>query len=46
MSKLLVTILIIGLVLGTLWYVIYQYQLCYPEVSKSALYCLRHAGVL
>jgi hypothetical protein len=38
----LVILLIAGLFIG---YSIWQYNLCYPEVSDSVWYCLRHAGI-
>jgi len=47
MSESTVTILII-LVLAILmglgiWYAVFQFNLCYPEVSDSWWYCFQHA---
>lgn len=27
----------------SIWYAIFQYNLCYPEVSDSFWYCFQHA---
>jgi len=36
----LATTVFIGL---SLWWTVYQYQVCKKEVSKNTFYCLQHA---
>jgi hypothetical protein len=42
---LVILIIFIMAALG-IWYAVWQYNLCYPEVSSSVWYCLQHAGLL
>lgn len=44
----LVTILavfttIVIIIVLSIWYSVWQFQLCYPEVSTSFWYCFQHA---
>lgn len=39
---LLVLLFLVLTVIG-IWYTKYQFDLCYPKVSDSVLYCLKHA---
>ena len=41
-DRLLVLVLFLIPILAILWG-IYQFNLCYPEISDSVLYCLQHS---
>jgi hypothetical protein len=38
----MVLLLALFVILG-IWWGVYQFNLCYPEISDSVLYCLQHA---
>jgi len=42
-SFIVAIVLFVVILIAGIWYQVWQYQLCYPEVSTSFWYCWQHA---
>ena len=43
LKYLLLSVLFVAFMALSVMYAIFQYNLCYPEVSNSTWYCIQHA---